>query len=139
MFLQIVEAIGIRCGILPQRDKTRTLQVLNSFVYNPAAKGKVVADVAKLLQEEATLPPPDGNVAVAPLAASETPAAAPQPGSVPANAAAPAANATPAAGSEAPLGKTTPAALAAPPAKATVVSPAKAAPTPKPVSAPRSG
>ena len=136
MFLRIAEAIGIRCGILPQRDKTHTLQVLNSFVYNPAAKGKVVADVAKLLQEETTLPPPDGNVAVAPLAASETPAAAPQPGSVLASAAAPAANATPAAGSVEPLAKATP---AAPPAKATAASPAKAAPMPKAAAAPRSG
>ena len=137
MFLHIAEAIGIRCGILPQRDKTRTLQVLNSFVHNPAAKGKVVADVAKLLQEETTLPPPDGNVAVAPLAASETPAAAPQPGSVPASAAAPAANATPAAGSVAPLAKATLAAPPAPLAKATAASPAKAAPTPKAASQPR--
>ena len=46
------KAIGIRCGILPQRGVPELMIVLRGMVYNPAAQGKVLKEVAGVLESD---------------------------------------------------------------------------------------
>lgn len=65
--LMCTKAIGIRCGILPQRGVPELMTVLRGMVYNPAAQGKVLNDVARVLEG----PPPAAGgqgAVVAPVA-----------------------------------------------------------------------
>ena len=48
--------IGIRCGVLPQRDVANTLDALKVLLYNPVSQGKVFAEAKALLQPAAPAP-----------------------------------------------------------------------------------
>jgi hypothetical protein len=57
------KAIGIRCGILPQRGVPELMIVLRGMVYNPAAQGKVLNDVAGVLEGRQPAPNNPGAAA----------------------------------------------------------------------------
>ena len=81
--------IGIRCGVLPQRDIANLLDSMKVLLCNPASQGKVLAEAMAVLQPAAFAPVPAiaaagdkvetaAGEAAAGTAAEDAPAAAAQ-------------------------------------------------------------